>query len=144
MTESDLTPRETSENVHPGLRTAFGVGALVLTAILLAVGAFGGDDDDAGYYLIALAFAAVATAVVFWLVLPRIRNLAVGALVLAVLGAVAIVVFWLGLPIPIAAGAAVLALEARRGHSVGTTQAAIALVLAALTVAAAILLAFVG
>jgi len=140
MTES----RPIAERSSVPSRAAFALGAFGLTAILLAIGAFSGEDDDVGYYLVALAIAAVATAVVFWFIVPRIGNLSLGALILAIVAAVALVVFWLGIPIPLAAGAALLAIEARARQPGSDTRASVALVLAVLVVAAAIVFAFIG
>jgi hypothetical protein len=66
------------------------------------------------------------------------------ALILAVLGALTIAVFWTGVPSVLAGGAAGLALDARRRHDRFPGPAAVALVLAALTVASAVYLAFTG
>jgi hypothetical protein len=143
MTESEQIAERPFASRSPS-RAAFALGALALTAILLAVGAFSGEDDDVGYYLVALAIAAVTTAVVFWVIVPRITNLSVGALILAIIAAVTLVVFWLGIPVPFAAGAALLALEARGRQPGGNTRASVALVLAVLVVVAAILFAFIG
>jgi hypothetical protein len=143
VTESERIAERPSASGSPR-RAAFAVGALVLTAILLAVGAFRGDDDDVGYYLVALAIAAVTTGVVFWVIVPRVTNLGAGALVLAIIGLVTLVVFWLGIPVPFAAGAGLLALEARGSQPGSDTRASIALVLAVLVVAAAIVFAFIG
>ncbi|HEY7003420.1 MAG TPA: hypothetical protein VH281_04005 [Gaiellaceae bacterium] len=145
MTEpQDISERRPAVGAGAPSRTGFAVGAFVLTAILLAIGAFSGSDNDVGYYLVALAIAAVATAVVFWIVIPRIRNLSTGALVLSIVAAITIIVFWLGLPVPLAAGAALLGLEARGRDPGGDARATIALVIAALVVAAAVVVAFVG
>ena len=80
---------------------------------------------------------------VSWLVVPRIQNVARGVVVLAVIGAVAIVVFWLGIPVVFAGAAALLVLE---GGQKGVTSIAlpVAAVLAALTTIAAVVLALVG
>lgn len=83
------------------------------------------------------------TAIVFWVIVPRIHDLARGALILAILGAVAIIVFWLGIPVILAGAAALLAFEAR-GRGMGATAASAVLVIAAVTTVGAIVLAFVG
>jgi hypothetical protein len=95
-----------------------------------------------------LAFIAV-TAVLVGLATDRARALApertaMRSLVLAGLGVVAIAVFYLGIPSVLAAGAAGLALDARRRLGRFPVAAAIALVLAVLTVAVAVYLAFTG
>ena len=66
------------------------------------------------------------------------------SLIVAGVGVVSIAVFWTGLPVILAAGAATLALDARRrlGRLPGTAIAG--LVLAALITLAAVWLAFTG
>jgi hypothetical protein len=82
--------------------------------------------------------------IVFWVVVPRVNRLGRGALILAILGAIAIIVFWLGIPVVLAGGAALLALEARRASADDARLATPALALAGLTVVAAVVFAFVG
>jgi len=123
-------------------RVPFAVASFAISAVLTAIGSFSGDDDhQLRQWLIVLAISAVVTVIVFWFIVPRIDNLPRGALILAIIGAVTVVVFWLGIPVIFAGAAALLALEARRTPS---TAATAALVLAALTTIAAVLLAFVG
>jgi hypothetical protein len=124
-------------------RVPFALGSFVLSAILTAIGSFRGDDDHAWrQWLIVLAIAAVATAIVFWVIVPRIGNPDRGALILAIVGAVTIIVFWTGVPVVIAGGATLLALDAR--ERAATRLSTAALVTAALTVIAAIVLAVFG
>jgi hypothetical protein len=125
-------------------RTLFAVASTALAAVLTAIGTFGGDEDEEAWtWLVVLGVIVVAAGVVFWLVAPRWSGSGRAAVVLAVLGAVSILVFWLGLPAVLAGGAALLALQAReRGRAGGAATGALAL--AALTVAAAVVLAFVG
>jgi hypothetical protein len=124
-------------------RVPFALGSFALSAVLTAIGSFRGDDEHAWRsWLIVLAIAAVVTVVVFWAVIPRIGNLDRGALILAIVGAVTIIVFWAGVPVPIAGGATLLALEARARAATGLSTAA--LLIAALTVIAAVELAFAG
>jgi hypothetical protein len=126
------------------LRLPVAAASFVVSAVLTAIGSFSGDDDHQWrQWLIVLAISAVTTVVVFWLILPRIENLARGALILAVVGAVAIVVFWLGLPLIFAGAAALLVFEARR-RGVTSIALPVAGALAALTTIAAVVLAFVG
>ena len=66
------------------------------------------------------------------------------ALVLAVLGVVAIGVFWTGLPSILAGGAVGLAVDARRRLGRLPAPGAVAVALAVLVVAAAVYLAFAG
>lgn len=91
--------------------------------------------------VVALVLVGVATS--------RARDLApertaVRALVLAGLGAAAIAVFYLGIPSVLAAGAVGLALDARRRLGRFPAPAAIAVVLAVLTVCLAVYLALAG
>ena len=124
-------------------RLPFALGSFALSAVLTAIGTFRGDNENEWRtWLIVLAIAAVATAIVFWVVVPRIGNLDRGALILAIVGAVTIIVFWLGIPVVIAGGAALLALEARERAATRLNTAA--LVIAALTVIAAVVLALFG
>jgi hypothetical protein len=125
-------------------RSQFAAASFIVSAILTAIGSFSGDDSHAWrQWLIVLAISAVVTAIVFWVIVPRIDDLARGALILAILGAVAIIVFWLGIPVILAGAAALLAFEAR-GRGKGATAASAALVIAAVTTVGAIVLAFVG
>jgi hypothetical protein len=124
-------------------RLPIALGSFALSAVLTAIGTFRGDDEHAWReWLIVLAIAAVVTAVVFWAVVPRIGNLDRGALILAIIGAVTIIVFWAGVPVVIAGGAVLLALEGRAHARTGLSTAALGI--AALTVIAAVVLAFVG
>lgn len=124
-------------------RTEIAAASVVLAIVLLAIGAYGGDDDDTGYFVIASLITVATAAILHWVVLPRIRRPGLGALVIAILAVVSIVVFWLGFPTVLAGGAIVLALVARRdGSEPGKASAALAL--AALAVIAHIVLAFVG
>jgi hypothetical protein len=124
-------------------RTEIAAASLVLAIVLLAIGAYKGDDDDTGYFLIASLIAIVTAAVLYWGVLPRIGRPGMGALVIAILAVVSIVVFWLGFPTVLAGGAIVLALVARRdGAEPGKASAALAL--AALAVIAHVVVAIVG
>jgi hypothetical protein len=127
-------------------REPFALASFALSAVLTAIGTFSGDDDHQWrQWLIVLGIAAVATLIVFWVIVPRVDRLGRGALILAILGAIAIVVFWLGIPVVLAGGAALLGLEARRRAPAEDARLATpALVLAALTVAAAVVFAFVG
>jgi hypothetical protein len=126
-------------------RAPLALASFALSAALTAIGTFSGDDDNQWrQWLIVLGIAALATLIVFWVVVPRVNRLGRGALILAILGAIAIIVFWLGIPVVLAGGAALLALEARRVPADDARLATPALALAALTVAAAVVFAFVG
>ncbi|TQN38074.1 hypothetical protein FHU33_4754 [Blastococcus colisei] len=93
--------------------------------------------------VVAVSLVLVGLATARARALPPQRT-AVRALVLAGLGVVAIAVFYLGIPSVLAAGAAGVALDARRRLGRLTAPATVALVLAALTVATAVYLAFTG
>jgi len=124
-------------------RLPIALASFALSAALTAIGTFRGDNDHAWrQWLIVLAIAAVATAIVFWVVIPRIENLDRGALILAIVGALTIIVFWVGIPVVLAGGATLLALEARDRAATGLSTAALAI--AGLTVIAAVALAFLG
>jgi hypothetical protein len=126
-------------------RAPFALASFALSAALTAIGTFSGDDDNQWrQWLIVLGIAALATLIVFWVVVPRVNRLGRGALILAILGAIAIIVFWLGIPVVLAGGAALLALEARRASADDAQLATPALALAGLTVIAAVVFAFVG
>jgi hypothetical protein len=126
-------------------RAPLALASFALSAALTAIGTFSGDDDNQWrQWLIVLGIAALATLIVFWVVVPRVNRLGRGALILAILGAIAIIVFWLGIPVVLAGGAALLALEARRASADDARLATPALALAGLTVVAAVVFAFVG
>jgi hypothetical protein len=117
--------------------TGLAVASLVLAAVFLAVGYFGGDEDESvGVYLVVLAVDALLAAARFWWLAPRyVERPATPALVLAIVGAVSLVVFWLGFPVILAGAAVLLGLEARErgvGGAIGTA----ALVIAGLTAVA--------
>ncbi len=128
----------------PSRRIPFALAALVVAAILTAIGTFRGDDEHSlRTWLVVLAISVVGAAIVFWGIVPRVDRFGRGALILAVVGALSLVVFWTGLPPIFAGGAALLALAAReRGAETGMASAA--LVLAALTVVAEAPAALVG
>ena len=125
-------------------RGSIALAAIILAVVLLAIGAYGGDDDNATTYFIISSLIAIAVALVlFVLILPRIRRPGVGSLIIGIVAVVSIVVFWLGLPTVIGAAAIALGLGAReRGAETGKGTAGI--VLGALAIVAHIVLAFVG
>jgi hypothetical protein len=99
--------------------------------------------------LVSLGFVAVGLAVVFGVVVSRGLRGPAGtatrrALALAVTGAVSAVVFWTGLPVILAVGAVVLALDSRARLGRTPTTTWIVGVLAVLTAAAAVSFALVG
>ena len=123
---------------------ALGIG---LSAVLTAIGTFsGGNDHGWREYLITLGIVVVAAAIVFGLVVRTAAagNAARRALVLGILAALSFVVFWAGIPSVLAAGAVACALidRDRTGHFDGSDKAALGL--SAVTVVAAVVLAFIG
>ena len=125
-------------------RTGFVVASAALATVLAAIGTFQGDDDHAvREFLIVLAIIVIATAVLFWLVVPRVSRFGRGALILAILAVLSIAVFWLGLP-PLFAGAATLLALAARPRGAETGMANAALAFAALAVVTHVVLAFAG
>jgi hypothetical protein len=124
-------------------RTGIAAASVALAIVLLAIGAYSGDDDDTGYFLVASAIAIAVAVVLFWGIIPRIRRPGLGGLIIGILAVVSLVVFWLGLPSPLAGAAAVLGLAAREsGSEAGKGNAA--LVLAAIAIVAAVVLAVIG
>jgi hypothetical protein len=125
-------------------REAIATVSIAVAVALAAIGSYRGDDEHATrQFLIVCVIILVAAGIVFWIVVPRIDRLGRGALILAIIGAVSIVLFWTGVPPVLAGGATVLALGARElGTDRGMATAALAL--AALTVVAAVVIAFVG
>jgi hypothetical protein len=54
-------------------REAFAALSVAIAVVLAAVGTFRGDDDHAArQFLIVCAIILVATAIVFWAIVPRI------------------------------------------------------------------------
>jgi hypothetical protein len=128
------------------------VGTYVATPYrIVDAGPWAIDTDGRGLVELALlvVFAASGAAVVFGVVVARGLRLAperaaMRSLVVAIVGAVSLVVFWAGLPAILAAGATVLALDARSRLGRTPTAAVVALGLAASTVALAIWIAITG
>lgn len=120
--------------------------ALAVAAVLNALGSFGGEGDHSwGDFLFVLVLSAVATALVFGLVVRTATADSGGrrALVLGVLAALSVAVFWAGVTVPLAVGALACALVARDGGRAGGAAVA-GSVLAALALVSAVVLAFVG
>lgn len=107
------------------------------------------EGEGIGELLLLVAFAALGAAVVFGVVVARgLRRAPEGtarvALAVAVVGLLSLAVFWTGLPAILAAGAAVLALDARNRLGRAPAAVGVALGLAVLTVVGAIWLALSG
>ena len=126
-----------------GRRTGIAAASVALAIVLLAIGAYSGDDDDTGYFLVASGIAICVAFVLFWGIVPRITRPGLGGLIIGIVAVVSLAVFWLGLPSPLAGAAAVLGLAAREsGSEAGKGNAALAL--AAIAVVAAVVFAFIG
>lgn len=126
---------------------------LGLSVVLTAIGTFwdvNGNDpgkhDSIGAYLIVVAIAAVATAMVYGLVVRTATARTAGrrGLVLAVLAVLTDVVFWAGLPAVFATAAIACALLERSGDGRFTNAGRAMLGLSAVSLVAATAFAFVG
>jgi len=124
-------------------RTPIALAAMVLAVVLLAIGAYSGDDDDTGYFISASLISIAVAIVLFWVVLPRISRPGLGALILGIIAVATIVVFWLGLPTIVGAAAIAIGLGARESSS-EPGKATAGIVLGALAVVVHIVFAFVG
>jgi hypothetical protein len=157
MTAIDAPNARTGGSLLP-IAVAAALVALVLMLIGTYVqtpykakgsGEWGLSTQDLNQVPLLIGFAAVGAALVFGVVVARglrtaPQQTARRSLIVASVGVVSIVVFWTGLPVVLAAGVAILALDARRrlGRLPGTAIAA--MVLAALITVAAVWLAFTG
>jgi hypothetical protein len=157
MTAIDAPNARTRRSLLP-IAVAAALVALVLMLIGTYVqtpykakgsGEWGLSTQDLIQVPLLVRFAGVGAALVFGVVVARGLRTAPQqttrrSLIVASVGVVSIVVFWTGLPVVLAAGAATLALDARRrlGRLPGTAIAA--MVLAALITVAAVWLAFTG
>ena len=95
-------------------RAGIAAAAVALAIVLLAIGAYSGDDDDTSYFLIASAITIVVAVLLFWGIVPRITRPGLGGLIVGILAVVLLAVFWLGLPSPLAGAAVVLGLTLGR------------------------------
>lgn len=127
------------------------VGSYLLTPWRSSGDGAWGYDQTTGLagVLLLVAFAAAGVAVVFGVIVPRglavaPERTAVRALALVTASVLSIVVFWSGLPVILAAGATVLALDARTRTGRTTPVIAGSLALAALVTLSAIVIAFTG
>jgi hypothetical protein len=157
MTTIDAPSTRTGRSLLP-IAIAAGVVTLLLMLIgtyvqtpykAMGPGDWGLSTQDLNLAPLLVAFTVVGAAVVFGVVVVRglrvaPQQTARRSLIVAGVGVVSIVAFWTGLPVILAAGAATLALDARRrlGRLPGTAIAA--LVLAALITVTAVWLAFTG
>src|SRR5262249_29969506 len=127
-------------------RTSFAVGSFVVSAILTAIGTFSGSDDNQFWqWLVVLAVTAAAVAVMFWIVVPRFHGGPGGpALVVSSVAPLGRVVFWLGRPVPIAAAATLLGLDARDRPDARQTYVNGAFAISVLVLLFATIAAFAG
>jgi hypothetical protein len=145
--------------VHPARRTStaspvlFGLAGAAVSAGLTAYGTFKEHllpGDTAGWLFINLPIIAVATAVIFGVVVRYALHDTSGAraartaLILSLAGVATTVVFYLGLNAVLAAAATCCALAARRHTGRLNGVAAVALALSAAAVGLAIALAIYG
>ena len=156
MTTVEAPSARTGRSLLP---SAVAAGTVALVLMLIGTyldtpykakgsGEWGLSTQDLNQIPLLVGFAIVGAAVVFGVVVARglrtaPQQTARRSLIVAGVGVVSIVAFWTGLPVILAAGAATLAVDARRlGRLPGTAIAA--LVLAALITVTAVWLAFTG
>ena len=108
---------------------ATAVGAIAFNALGIFGDGTDGAEHSAGEFWVVSGLIAVATAVVFGLVVPRYAGRSAGVgLGLAIAGLLLLVpVFWSGLPAVLAAGGVVLGLASRRTRRSGVSTAAVAI-----------------
>jgi hypothetical protein len=118
-----------------------GVLAVALAAVALAVANFvsteSGENGGGAAYIATLGISLLVAAAVFGWAIPRSEHPARVGLVVGVIGLLSVAAFWSGLPYVLGPAAIVLGLigRARPGQR---TPATVAVVLGALTTAAAI------
>jgi hypothetical protein len=129
----------------------FAVGSLALAGVLKAIDLVPPDSlrDDLLTWLFVLGVNVVSAAILFGVVARRsLARPAMPALVVAIVGFLSLAFYWVALPAAFVGCAAFLGLEARRrvadGGVAGRGRGTAALVIAAVTLAAAILLAAFG
>lgn len=113
---------------------ALGVG-LLLAAIAIIVGNTNvqeGENGGTGAMIGTLIFIAVVTALIYFLLLPRVNSATVG-IVVGVIAVVTVVAYWSGLPFVLGATAFVLGRRTAPG-----AQPVVAQVLGAVAVVAGI------
>lgn len=131
------------------LLAALAAGVALVLSALGTFGDFGASEtNEQGIeeYLFVVGIVAVATAVVFGLVVRTATPASAGmrGAILAGVAAVSILVFWSGLPPVLAIGAIGCALIARRTDGSFATTARVVMGVATLVLAAAVYLAFMG
>jgi hypothetical protein len=126
--------------------TTFAVGSVALAGVLKAIDLVPPDSlrDDLVTWLVVLAVNIVSAAILFGVVARRsLDRPATPALVVAVLGFFSLAFYWIALPAAFVGTAALLGLEAGGGVA-GRGRRTAAIVIAAVTLALAILLAVFG
>jgi hypothetical protein len=148
-TYADKATRTDSTPTSWPLLAALAAGVALVLAALGTFWDFG--DNDSGEqgmteYLFVVGIIAVATAIVFGLVVRTATpaNAGTRAAILVGVAAVSILVFWSGLPPVLAIAAIGCALVARRPDGSLTTVARVVLPIAGLVLAVAVYLAFMG
>lgn len=138
-------------DIEAAARRAIGpvaAGAIALAVALAAIGTYAGRSDSDHHatreFLIVCAIIAVASALVFgWIVPKMLERTSFGtpALVLAVLGLLTVLVFWSGLPPILAAGGALLGWAGRdAARDSGRSRAAVVIAVLAVIADVAILI----
>ena len=131
MSSIDTQPVETTNGtvriLPVALATAF--GAIALNALGIFGDGTDGAEHSSGEFWVISGLIAVATAVVFGLVVPRYAGRSAGlGLGLATAGLLLLVpTFWSGLPAVLGSGGLVLGLAARRTRRSGVATAAVAI-----------------
>ncbi|MEO6203764.1 MAG: hypothetical protein ABIO67_00030 [Mycobacteriales bacterium] len=149
MTSTAATTRTTSAASRTPALAALGLG---LSAVLTCIGTFWSRNDPKdnahgmGDWLVAVGVAAVATALVFGLVVRTASEGNPGrrALVSSVFGVLSVAVFWAGLPLVLAAAALACALAEKDTKGSFGSASKVAVGLAVLTAGSAAALAFLG
>jgi hypothetical protein len=116
------------------------------SALLVAIGSYSGNSDhQTRQFLVAVAVTVGLTAVLFRVVVPRFEGGTGGAaFVFSLVALASLVLFWLGLPVPLAAAAIYLALDAGRRPDVRALMRLGTLAISTLVVVIAVLLAMAG
>jgi hypothetical protein len=131
--------------------TRFALASVLLAGLLKAIDLVPPDSprDDFLAWLFVVAVNVVAAAILFWIIARRsLERPATAALVVAVLGFLSLAFYWVALPAPFVGSAAFLGLEARRrgaqADAGGRGRGTAAIIIAGVTLAAAVLLAAFG
>jgi hypothetical protein len=134
------------ETLRVDRRMLWASGAGFGSAVLVAIGSYSGNSDDqTRQFLVAVAVTVALTVVLFRVVVPRLEGGTGGAaFVLSLVALASLVLFWLGLPVPLAAAAIYLALDAGRRSDVRAVVRLGAIVISTLVIGTAVVLAMAG